>query len=186
MRQHLLLDLLEQIRIVAEELLGVLSALTDADLTVTEPGTGLLDDLIGDGQVDQVARGADALVEHDVELGITEGRGDLVLHHASPYPVDGCSATFQNQNVQTSEKDGLLESTLIFPIPYSGDSEKTPLDVRGDNRYWLTCLDSERLPNNRQTLASDSRRPSFEAYSRSSLGNTGLSPLGPDDGTSEL
>ena len=82
--QHLAADLVHQRRVVAQELLGVLPALAQADVAVVEPGAALVDELVLDGQVEQVAFAADAAVVHQVELGLAERRRDLVLDHLAP------------------------------------------------------------------------------------------------------
>src|SRR5262249_8321068 len=43
---------------------------------------GLVNDAAVGGEVEEVAGGGDALVVHNVELGVLEGRGDLVLDDA--------------------------------------------------------------------------------------------------------
>src|ERR1035438_6799208 len=79
-RPDLSLDLGCHIRVLAEELLGVLPALPDAEVAVAEPRAGLLDDLHLETDVDQLARLRDSLPEGDVELGDAERGRDLVFH----------------------------------------------------------------------------------------------------------
>src|SRR5688572_9420919 len=81
-REDRLSDLLGDVLVLEEEVLRVLAALPGAGALVVVPGAGLLDDVAEDGEVDQVAFASDAAVEHDVELGVAERRGDLVLHDA--------------------------------------------------------------------------------------------------------
>ncbi len=76
-----LLDRLGHLRVVAQELLGVLASLADPGAVVGEPGAGLLDDVGLDAEVDQLAHLADALAVHDVELDLLERRRHLVLDH---------------------------------------------------------------------------------------------------------
>src|SRR5262249_4729120 len=85
-----LLDRLVRVRIVLEELLGVFAALAETLAAVGEPRAAFLDDPLVDGQVEQIARARDALAVHHVELGLAEGRRDLVLHdlHARPSADD--------------------------------------------------------------------------------------------------
>ena len=45
-----------------------------------------------EGEIEQRADGGDALVVHDVELGLGEGRRDLVLHHLHAGAVAGDGA----------------------------------------------------------------------------------------------
>src|SRR5262249_52483787 len=80
--QNLALDLLEQFLVVIEEDLGVFAALTELHVAVAEPGALLFDDVVFAGEVDHVGGAADAAVEHDVEHGLAEGRGDFVLNYA--------------------------------------------------------------------------------------------------------
>src|SRR5690606_8015023 len=79
--QDLLLDLGREIRVVLEELAGVLLALAELVPLVGEPGPGLADHAVLDTEVQQAALAGDALAVEDVELGLLEGRGQLVLHH---------------------------------------------------------------------------------------------------------
>src|SRR5258708_30518404 len=82
----LLVDRPEDLRVVLEELLGVLAPLAQALATVGEPGAALLDDALVDGEVEEIAGLGDPFAVHHVELRLAEGRGDLVLHdlHARP------------------------------------------------------------------------------------------------------
>src|SRR5581483_9605558 len=70
-----------QLGVVDQELLGVLLALTELLALVRVPGARLLHDAHVDAHVDDRALAADALAVHDVELGLLERRGDLVLDH---------------------------------------------------------------------------------------------------------
>src|SRR5260370_645336 len=76
---NLPLDLAEEIGVLLDEELGVLAALTEAHVTVREPGPRLLDDLVLDADVDQLAGLGDTLAVADVKLRLAEGRGALVL-----------------------------------------------------------------------------------------------------------
>src|SRR5688572_8671351 len=64
-----------------EEGLRVLAALAEALAAVGEPRAGLLDDVALDGFVEQITFARNAFAVHDVELGLAEGRGHLVLDH---------------------------------------------------------------------------------------------------------
>src|SRR5262249_24546612 len=69
-----------EVGVVAEELLGVLATLADAEIAVAEPRAGLLHDLVLEAEVDELARLRDPLAVADVELGVLERRRHLVLH----------------------------------------------------------------------------------------------------------
>src|SRR5690606_32413664 len=60
---------------------GVLLALADTLTTVAVPGTGLLDQSFSDTQLKQLALARYALAVEDLELGLLERRGQLVLDH---------------------------------------------------------------------------------------------------------
>src|SRR5450432_2788867 len=74
------LDLLGDVRVVAQELLGVLAALADALALEAEPGARLLDGAALGAEVDDVALVADPFPVEDVELDLAERRRHLVLH----------------------------------------------------------------------------------------------------------
>src|SRR3546814_3971988 len=59
----------------------VVLALTDTWAAVAEPGTGLVYDTRLHAQIDDFALTRDAGTVHDVEFGLLEGRGHLVLDH---------------------------------------------------------------------------------------------------------
>src|SRR5688500_20137583 len=65
-------DLGEEVGVFLDEVLGVLAALAEAHVAVGEPGAGLLDDLVLDADVDQLAGLGDALAVADVELRLAE------------------------------------------------------------------------------------------------------------------
>src|SRR5262249_61950021 len=75
------LDLLRHVRILLEECLGVLAALTDALAVIGKPGARLLDHAGLDAEIDELAGLRYALAIHDVELDRLERRGKLVLDH---------------------------------------------------------------------------------------------------------
>src|SRR5262245_57110928 len=74
-------DLLHHLRVFLEISLRGFAALADLFAVVSEPGTGLFDDVMLGSQVEDVAALADAFVVHDVELGFAEWRGDLILNY---------------------------------------------------------------------------------------------------------
>src|SRR6185295_15753333 len=75
----LVVDRLEHLGVVLEELLDVLAALAETLAVVGKPGAALLDDPLVDCEVEEVAGSRDAFSVHDVELGLAEGWGHLVL-----------------------------------------------------------------------------------------------------------
>src|SRR5215213_870974 len=83
----LALDLLGDLRVLVEERLGVVAPLAEALGAVGEERPGLGDDVVLDPEVEDAARGRDALAELDVELGLAERRRDLVLDDLDADPV---------------------------------------------------------------------------------------------------
>ena len=75
----LLLDLVGEVGVVLEEGAGVLLALAELVALVGVPGAGLADEALLDAHVDEAALAGDALAVEDVELGLLERRGHLVL-----------------------------------------------------------------------------------------------------------
>src|SRR5262249_8966661 len=75
------LDLGGDLRILLQVLPGVVPPLPAPLVRVREPGAALLDDPLLDRHVEDVALAGDALAIHHVELGLAEGRRQLVLHH---------------------------------------------------------------------------------------------------------
>src|SRR2546429_9719689 len=67
--------------------LRVFASLPDAFLAVAIPGARLLDDAGFRRDVHEQRFVTDALVEHDVELGLTERRRDFVLYHLDAQAV---------------------------------------------------------------------------------------------------
>src|SRR4051794_22647861 len=82
----LLLDLVGEVGVVAQERPRVLLALTELVGLIGVPSTGLAHDALLDTEVDEAAFAADALTPHDVELGLLERRRDLVLHDLDACP----------------------------------------------------------------------------------------------------
>ena len=69
---------------LADIILDVVSALTEAVLVIREPRAALMDNIIFDGEVEYFADLGYALAVHDVELGLLEGRSDFILNYLSP------------------------------------------------------------------------------------------------------
>src|SRR5437588_835855 len=84
---HLRFDLRGDVLVLAEELLGVLAALSDALLAVVDPRTGLVEDRGREPHVEKSALARDALVREDLDLGDAERRRDLVLHDLDLHPA---------------------------------------------------------------------------------------------------
>src|ERR1700712_864333 len=82
---YALLDGGGHLRMVTQELLGILASLPDPLAVEAEPGAGLLPDVRLPAEIDQLAHLADALTVHDVELDLPERRRHLVLDH-----LDAC------------------------------------------------------------------------------------------------
>src|SRR5262245_9871381 len=72
------LDLVAQRGVVAERVLGVVAPLAQPLALVRVPRAGLVDDLVLDADVDQLAEFRDPLAVHDVELGLAERRRAFV------------------------------------------------------------------------------------------------------------
>jgi len=81
------LQLVGQGRVVLEIFLGVLAPLPQRTFVVAEERAALFHQADLDGDVEHAALAADAIGIHHVELGLLEGRGDLVLGHAHPGAV---------------------------------------------------------------------------------------------------
>src|SRR6266540_3906246 len=73
------LDLGGELRVLLEELLGVLASLADSQVAIGEPGAGLFHDFCLDPHVDQLALAGDPLAIRDIELRLPEGGSHLVL-----------------------------------------------------------------------------------------------------------
>src|SRR5262249_7621008 len=77
----LILDLAGDIPVRLQIQAGVVLALADAITLVRVPGPGLLDDPLHAAQLEDLSLAGDAGAVHDLELGLPERRGDLVLDH---------------------------------------------------------------------------------------------------------
>ena len=82
-------DFVGQLRVVLEQRLDGVAALRQAGVAVAEPGAALLDHFQFDAQVDDLADVRDAFAEDDVELGLLERRGHLVLDDLGAGAVAG-------------------------------------------------------------------------------------------------
>ena len=103
-------DVVGQVAVVAEELLGVLAALSEPGVAGGEPGAALHDPLVLDAEVDQLADAGDAFAVVDVELGDAEGRGDLVLDHLDADPrADDLVAVLERGDAPDVDANGRVE-----------------------------------------------------------------------------
>src|SRR3954452_19745979 len=66
------LDLVGQVRVVAQEVLGVVAPLAEAQIAVGVPGAALDHELVLDAEIDELAVLRDPLAVVDVELGLAE------------------------------------------------------------------------------------------------------------------
>src|SRR5208337_2606094 len=82
-------DLVGQFGVVAEVLLGILPSLAQPEVAVVEPRTRLLDELVGDGQIEDVSFAGDPTGVHHIKLADPEGRCDLVLDNLGLDPRPG-------------------------------------------------------------------------------------------------
>src|SRR5207237_9779666 len=80
------LDVLEDSGVQLEEVPRVFASLPDPLAAVAEPGAALLDEIVLDGEVEEVAVPRDPLPVEDVELHSAAGGRDLVLHHMHAGP----------------------------------------------------------------------------------------------------
>src|SRR3954471_2522991 len=105
-----LLELVGEVRVVPQEVAGVLLALPELVALVGVPGAGLAGEPRLDPDVDQATFAADALAVHDVELGLLERRRDLVLHDLDPGPVaDHLLAVLERLDPAHVEPHGRVE-----------------------------------------------------------------------------
>src|SRR5699024_3923114 len=106
----LLLDLDSELRVVLEEPAGVLLALAELVALVGVPGAGLAHDAVLHPEVDQAALAGDAHAVDDVELGLLERRGHLVLHHLRAGAVaDRVGALLEGLDAAHVDADGGAE-----------------------------------------------------------------------------
>src|SRR5207244_2602926 len=78
--------------------------------TVVQPGAALVNNLVFDGHVDQIALATDTAVVHQIELGLAERRRDLVLDdpHADAR-ADRLLAFFDAGDLADVEADGAVK-----------------------------------------------------------------------------
>ena len=69
---------------LADIILDIVSALTEAVLVIREPRAALMDNIIFDGEVEYFADLGYALAVHDIELSLFEGRSNFILDYLSP------------------------------------------------------------------------------------------------------
>src|SRR5215469_10994994 len=106
----LLLDLVGQIRVVAQEVPGVLLALTELVALVGVPGAGLAHDALLDAEVDEPAFTANPDSIQNVKFCDLEWRTYLVLHDLHAGPVsDGVSAVLQRLDPPNVQPDRRVE-----------------------------------------------------------------------------
>ena len=73
--------------IVLQVLAGGLAALAQVFPVHRVPCAALLDDLLGHGEIEDVAFSGDALAEQDIEFGLPEGWAHFVLDDLGPHTV---------------------------------------------------------------------------------------------------
>src|SRR6266403_3353450 len=107
---QLLLQAVRSRRIAPQRVGSLLAARSDPLAADLEPGAALLDQVALDGQVEQLVRPGDAHAVQDVELGLPERRGHLVLHHLHPGAVpDPLLAVLDCAAAPDVEADGRIE-----------------------------------------------------------------------------
>src|SRR5262249_13760927 len=79
-------NLIGQRRVVSQVLLCIFASLAQPPVAVAEPGAALLDYLVFQAQIQQVALAANAPVVHQVELRLFEWRRHLVFHYSNLDP----------------------------------------------------------------------------------------------------
>ena len=104
------LQVVGQFRVFLQIGLGIFPALADAVGAVAVPGAALGDEVLGRGQVQEVAFPGDALAVDDVEFGLSEGRGQLVFHHLDPgVDPDGFVALLDGADLADVQAHGGVE-----------------------------------------------------------------------------
>src|SRR5262249_61612188 len=78
------LDLRGELRMFLQVLARVVLTLPDPILLVGEPRARLVEHLVLDAELEDLALARDALAVEDVEDRLAERRGDLVLYHPHP------------------------------------------------------------------------------------------------------
>ena len=158
--------------------LGVLASLSQPDLAVGVPRAGLIDDLVLDGHIEQVAGDRDPLVEHDVELRLLERGRDLVLDDADARAVaHALLADLDGPGPPDVEAHGRVELERPPALVVSGEPNMTPIF----SRIWLmkmtVQLDRAMTPVSLR-IAWDMRRawsPTTESPISPSISARGIS-----------
>src|SRR5262249_50025941 len=98
------------VAVIFQELTGVFAALADALTLVAEPCTGFFDDVLGDGQIEQVAFFRNTFSVQDVEFGLTERCGNFILHDLHfGARANHLVAVFDGGNAANVGTDGSIE-----------------------------------------------------------------------------
>src|SRR3954469_8050553 len=106
----LLLDLVGEVGVVAQEGADVLLALAELVALVRVPGAGLADEALLDPGVDEAALAAEAGAPQEVELGLLERRGHLVLDDLDTHPAaDRLGALLEGLDAADVEPDRRVE-----------------------------------------------------------------------------
>src|SRR5579875_5390 len=109
-RPDLFLDLARHVLVLLEVESRVVLALADALALVAVPGARLLDDALLAAELDDLALAGDPAAVHDLEFGLAERGGDLVLHHLHPRHVpDDLLAVLDGAGAADVEADGGVE-----------------------------------------------------------------------------
>src|SRR5882724_1230220 len=98
---HFPLDAFENLRLLLQRRLGILASLSQAIALIGKPRTTLVDDVLCDGQIQNIAFARDAFAIHDVKLALTERRRHFIFRdldlRAVPYyavsVLDGSDAS---------------------------------------------------------------------------------------------
>jgi hypothetical protein len=130
----LVLDGEGHVRVVLQELLGVLAPLPDPFIAVGEPGAGFLDHAGLHAEIEQLAGLGDALAIHDVEFDLLERRRDLVLDHLDAGLVaHHLVAVLDRADAADVEADGGVELQRVAARRGLGLPNITPIFMR----IWL-------------------------------------------------
>src|SRR3954469_23096247 len=118
-RPHLSFDLQGQLRVVDQELFGVVAPLAEPGLAVREEGTRFLDQILLHPEVEQTALAGDPDPVLDVELRLAERGGDLVLDDFDPHPVADRLGSFL-QGLDAADVEALRGVELQRPAARLG------------------------------------------------------------------
>src|SRR6266511_2211011 len=107
---NLALDSAGDLGVAAQVVLRVLASLAEPGVAIGEEGAALADDVEVGGDVEDASLTGNSLVVHDVELGGSEGRRDLVLHDAHACTVaDNVCSLLDRVNTADVEANGGVE-----------------------------------------------------------------------------